>query len=318
LAFSRRQVIAQQVLALDQIVDAMRNMLQRLIGENIELIAEIDPGLHPVLADRTQLEQVLVNLVVNARDAMPDGGKISIDLRNIDIDDAGAAAHPGVPCGRYVELVVSDTGIGMDAETVSRMFEPFFTTKEGSKGTGLGLATVYGIVQQSGGAIEVQSQLGHGTAFHLYLPQAKADMAVAEAKGVTPGGGAETVLLVEDDDRVRALVSTMLKKNGYTVLVASRGDQALDLAARHQGAIQLLLTDVVMPGISGRLLSERLAISQPDTRVLYMSGHSDDTILRDGVRSAGTRFIQKPFSVDDLALKIRETLASLSHVHVGN
>ena len=308
LAFSRRQVITQEALALDTLVEGMNNMLRRLIGEDIQLATEIWPGLTPVLADRTQIEQILVNLIVNARDAMPGGGKITIELRNIELDSVGVVAHPGLTPGDYVEMAVSDTGNGMDADTASRIFEPFFTTKEGGKGTGLGLATVYGIAQQSGGAIEVQSAVGHGTTFYIYLPRATDLGKPAPARSMSSEGGGETVLLVEDDDRVRVLVANMLKKNGYTVLLGSQGDQALEIASRYRGRIHLLLTDVVMPGISGRQLSERLTAARPDTRVLYMSGYSDDAILRHGVKSAGTHFIQKPFSIEALALKVREAL----------
>jgi PAS domain S-box-containing protein len=308
LAFSRRQVITQQAVALDRLVEETQNMLQRLIGEDITLVTEIWPGLTPVLADRTQVEQILVNLVVNARDAMSSGGKITIELRNIELDNIGVAAHPGLQPGDYVEMSISDTGMGMDSATTAQIFEPFFTTKEGGKGTGLGLATVYGIVQQSGGAIEVQSQIGHGTTFYIYLPRAT-DLGKPAAPKIAATGGSETVLLVEDDDRVRVLVANMLRKNGYKVLLASAGDQALEIATRHQGRIHLLLTDVVMPGMSGRVLSERLMLSRAETRVLYMSGYSDDAILRHGVKSAGTHFIQKPFSIEALAQKIREALS---------
>jgi PAS domain S-box-containing protein len=318
LAFSRRQVITQQAIALDRLVEGMRNMLQRLIGPAIQITTNVWPDLTPVLADATQVEQILVNLVINARDAMPDGGTITIELRNAELDRIGVAAHPGLQAGDYVEMAIRDTGSGMDADTVSRIFEPFFTTKEGSKGTGLGLATVYGIVQQSSGAIEVQSRVGHGTAFYIYLPRAT-DLGkpapIASVKSLT---GTETVLLVEDDDRVRALVANMLRKNGYTVLLASAGDQALEIAARHRGRIDLLLTDVVMPGLSGRILSERLTSARPDTRVLYMSGYSDDAILRHGVKKAAAHFIQKPFSIDALAHKVRETLSAPSNIPVRN
>ena len=308
LAFSRREVVTQQAIALDQLVDSMQSMLQRLIGPEIQIQTDIWPDLTPVLADGTQVEQILVNLVVNARDAMPEGGKITIELRNIELDHIGVASHPGLRPGDYVEMSVSDTGSGMDAETKSRIFEPFFTTKESGKGTGLGLATVYGIVQQNNGAVEVQSRLGHGTTFYVYLPRAVDLGKPAPMKSTAPTTGSETILLVEDDDRVRALVANMLKKNGYAVLLASAGDQALQIAARHHGPIHLLLTDVLMPGLSGRILSERLTAAHPETRVLYMSGYSDDAILRHGVRSAAAQFIQKPFSIDALAHKIRETL----------
>jgi PAS domain S-box-containing protein len=314
LAFSRQQVITQQAVALDQVVEGMENMLQRLIGAQIELTTEVWPGLTPILADRTQVEQILMNLIVNARDAMPNGGKIAIELRNIELDSIGVAAHPGLKPGDYVEMSVSDTGSGMDAETAARIFEPFFTTKEGGKGTGLGLATVYGIVQQNGGAIEVQSKVGHGTTFFIYMPRAVDFGKPAAPRRSMMAGGSETVLLVEDDDRVRGLVSHMLRKHGYAVLLASQGDQALEIAARHHGRIHLMLTDVVMPGISGRVLSERLMLTRPDTRVLYMSGYSDDAILRHGVKSAGTHFIQKPFSIEALAEKVRETLNAPANI----
>ena len=314
LAFSRRQVITQQAVALDQLVEGMQKMLQRLIGPEIEISTEFWPDLTPALADSTQVEQILVNLVINARDAMPAGGKIRIELRNIELDKIGVAAHPGLQPGEYVEMAVSDTGSGMDADTAARIFEPFFTTKEGGKGTGLGLATVYGIVQQNSGAIEVQSRVGHGTTFYIYLPRAEDLGKPAPIKPVASTAGTETILLVEDDDRVRALVANMLKKNGYKVLLASAGDQALEIAARHHGRIHLLLTDVMMPGLSGRILSERLTAARPDTRVLYMSGYSDDAILRRGVKSAAAYFIQKPFSIDALAHKIRETLSAPSNI----
>jgi nitrogen-specific signal transduction histidine kinase/CheY-like chemotaxis protein len=310
LAFSRRQVITQQAVALDQVVENTKNMLERLIGEEVRLETEVWPGLTPVLADSTQVEQILVNLVVNARDAIAGSGTITIELRNIEFDNIGVAAHPGLKPGDYVEMSVTDNGSGMDAETAAKIFEPFFTTKENGKGTGLGLATVYGIVQQNSGAIEVQSNIGHGTTFFIYLPVATDFGKPAAPRRAAMAAGSETILLVEDDDRVRVLVSNALRKHGYTVLLASQGDQALEIAARHHGRIHLLLTDVVMPGISGRVLSERLMVTRPDTRVLYMSGYSDDAILRHGVKSAGTHFIQKPFSVESLAEKVRDTLAA--------
>jgi PAS domain S-box-containing protein len=318
LAFSSRQVITQQAVALDQLVKNMQNMLQRLIGPEIQISTEVWPDLTPVLADNTQVEQIMVNLVINARDAMPHGGKITIELRNVELDKVGVAAHPGLQPGDYVEMSVCDTGTGMDAETIPRIFEPFFTTKESGKGTGFGLATVYGIVQQNNGAIEVQSRVGHGTTFYIYLPRATDLGKPAPMVGAGSGAGSETILLVEDDDRVRALVSNMLRKNGFTVLLASAGDQALEIAARHRGRIHLLLTDVVMPGLNGRMLSERLTSSRPETRVLFMSGYSDDDILRHGVKKATAHFIQKPFSVDALVHKIRETLNSPGKIPTRN
>jgi PAS domain S-box-containing protein len=313
LAFSSRQVVTQQAVALDQLVQNMQNMLQRVIGPDIHMSTEVWPDLTPVLADTTQVEQILVNLVINARDAMPTGGKIRIELRNVELDKIGVAAHPSLQPGDYVEMSITDSGTGMDSDTLSRIFEPFFTTKEKDKGTGLGLATVYGIVQQNNGAIEVQSRIGHGTTFYVYLPRAT-DLGKPAPIMVSPAGGTETILLVEDDDRVRALVSNMLRKNGFTVLLASAGDQALEIAARHRGRIHMLLTDVLMPGLNGRMLSERLTTSRPETRVLYMSGYSDDDIMRLGVKKAAAHFIQKPFSVDALVHKIRDTLSSPAHV----
>ncbi len=313
LAFSRRQVITQEAVALDKLVQNMQSMLQRLIGTDIHIATEIWPDLTPVLADTTQVEQIVVNLVINARDAMPGGGKIVIELRNVELDKVGVAAHPALQPGDYVEMSVSDSGTGMDSETLSRIFEPFFTTKESGKGTGLGLATVYGIVQQSNGAIEVQSRVGHGTTFYVYLPRA-AHLGKPAPIATPSASGNETILLVEDDDRVRALVSNMLRKNGFTVLLASAGDQALEIAARHRGRIDLLLTDILMPGFNGRLLSERLAAARPETRVLYMSGYSDDEILRLGVKKASAHFIEKPFSVDALVHKIREAIASPGNI----
>jgi PAS domain S-box-containing protein len=314
LAFSSRQVITQQAVALDQLVKNMQNMLQRVIGSEIHISTEVWPDLTPVLADTTQVEQILVNLVINARDAMPSGGKIAIELRNVELDKIGVAAHPGLQPGDYVEMSIADSGIGMDSETLSRIFEPFFTTKESGKGTGLGLATVYGIVQQNNGAIEVHSRVGHGTTFYIYLPRATDLGKPAPMLAANPAAGSETILLVEDDDRVRALVATMLRKNGFKVLLASAGDQALEIAARQRGSIHLLLTDVLMPGLNGRMLSERLTATRPETRVLYMSGYSDDDILRLGVKKATAHFIQKPFSVDALVHKIRETLNSPGNV----
>lgn len=309
LAFSSRQVITQRAVALDQLVENMQNMLQRVIGPDIHIATNVWPDLTPVLADTTQVEQIVMNLVINARDAMPRGGKITIELRNIELDRIGVAAHPSLQPGDYVEMSVSDSGTGMDPETLSRIFEPFFTTKESGKGTGLGLATVYGIVQQNSGSIEVQSRVGRGTTFYIYLPRATDLGKPAPMLSASTAGGSETILLVEDDDRVRALVSNMLRKHGYSVLLASAGDQALEIAARHRGRIDLLLTDVLMAGLNGRMLSERLTAARPETRVLYMSGYSDDDILRLGVKTAAAQFIQKPFSIDALVHKIRETLA---------
>jgi PAS domain S-box-containing protein len=310
LAFSRRQVLAPQVLALDEVVAGTEKMLRRLIGEDIELTFVSEAGLGRVLADRGQVEQVLINLVVNARDAMPTGGKLHVELDNVELKGSVVRGLSSAGPGGYVRLSVSDAGCGMSPEIVAQIFEPFFTTKAEGEGTGLGLATVYGIVQQSGGTIEVETQPGAGTTFRVYLPQVAGIDAVPRLlRPVRPSSrGVETILLVEDDERVRALIGILLKKSGYAVLEAAHGEQALDIARTYDMPIQLLLTDVVMPGISGRVLAERLASLRSETRVLFMSGYSDDAMLRHGVQAGGMQFIQKPFSIDALAAKIREAL----------
>jgi CheY-like chemotaxis protein len=308
LTFSRRQALAPQVLMLDQIVADAKKMLGRLIGEDINFTTSIDPALGNVLADPGHMEQLLMNLTVNARDAMPDGGQLFVELRNIDHNEADVEARPGLKPGRYVELSVTDTGCGMDAETLSHIFEPFFTTKEKGKGTGLGLATVYAIVQQSGGVIEVESQLGKGTTFRVSLPQVAAVLVGIEAPAplAGPSPGAETVLLVEDEGSIRELVGSMLRKVGYTVIEASDGEEALELARNHQGTIHLVLTDVVMPGIDGCVLAERLTAVRTGTRVLYMSGYACDLKLR--VENDAAHFLQKPFSRQALVTKVCEVL----------
>ncbi len=310
LAFGRRQVLAPQVLALNEIVAGTEKMLHRLIGDDVELTYASDAGLGRVRADPGQVEQVLVNLVVNACDAMPGGGKLHIELNNVELDGSATGGRSGAKPGRYVSLLVTDTGSGMTPEIVSHIFEPFFTTKEEGKGTGLGLATVYGIVQQSGGTIEVESQPGAGTTFRIYLPEVTGvEAAPVPQRTVRPAPrGTETILLVEDDERVRALIGSVLKKRGYLVLEAARGQQALDIARTYALPIHLLLTDVVMPGMSGRVLSEHVTSLRSETRVLFMSGYSDEAILCHGVQTASRQFIQKPFSIDALAAKLREAL----------
>jgi PAS domain S-box-containing protein len=310
LAFSRRLAFTPQIVALDEIVANMERMLRRLIGERITLSVVSAAKLGRVRADPQQIEQVLINLAVNGRDAMPEGGELRIDLSNTELDPAGALTHPGLAPGRYVQLAVTDTGTGIAPGLVSHIFEPFFTTNPEGKGTGLGLATVYGITTQNGGHIEVESQVNRGTTFHVYFPRVDATgpvVAVHEAASPIEQAS-ETVLLVEDDDRVRGLVANVLRKRGYTVLEASRGDDALALVERHAATIHLLLSDLVMPGMSGRSVADRVAELRPDTRVLLMSGYSDDAILC-GVEHAKTSFIQKPFSMEALAAKIREALS---------
>jgi len=305
LAFSSRQALKPVVLDLNHLVKNVGKMLRRLIGENIQLTTEPAPGLDSVCADPGQLEQVLVNLVVNARDAMPQGGRLTIATDNFDV--AGGASP--VPPGRYVTLRVTDTGTGMDAATMERAFEPFFTTKPKGKGTGLGLATVYGIVRQSGGHVEVESAPGSGTTFRIYLPRVE-DVAEsgADSTAAAPARGAETVLLVEDDERVRSLARKVLEQAGYRVIVAAGGKEALAAAEAHEGQIDVLMTDVVMPEMSGRTLTRRLTQRHPGLKVLYMSGYPDEDIAKHGVFESGIPFIKKPFTPSLLTQKLREVL----------
>ena len=310
LAFSRKQVLQPRVLDLNEVVNGMIQMFARVIGENIELKFLPAPSLGHVKADPAQMEQVLLNLVVNARDAMPDGGRLTIETSNIEVDSTYGAQHAGMGPGHYTMLVVSDTGCGMDAATQSRIFEPFFTTKAQGKGTGLGLATVYGVVKQSGGFIWVYSEVDRGTTFKIYLPQVTADVdkRAADKEPSGPQPGHETILFVEDEESVRVLVRGYLETTGYRVLEAGDGVEALEAAAAHKGPIHILITDVVMPRLSGREVATRLSAKQPDLKVLYISGYTDDSIFRDGVLEGGMAFLQKPFNLKTLAQKIREVL----------
>ncbi|MBI3107446.1 MAG: PAS domain S-box protein [Candidatus Rokubacteria bacterium] len=308
LAFSRTQVLEPRVLDISDIVSGLVGMLRRLIGEDIDLAFRPGPALGRVNADPGQLEQVLVNLVVNARDAMPKGGQVTIETANADLDQRYARQHPGAQPGSYVMLAVSDTGIGMDAETQARVFEPFFTTKEAGKGTGLGLSTVYGIVKQSGGHIFVYSEPGRGTVFKIYLPRVEEPLAQEEPVVSTPPRGTETVLLVEDEDEVRELVREMLEGDGYTVVAARQPAEALEIADQSTGAIHLLLTDVVMPQMAGPQLAETLTAQCRGMKVLYMSGYTADALGRSGVLTPGTSLIHKPFTLSALAGKVREVL----------
>jgi signal transduction histidine kinase/ActR/RegA family two-component response regulator len=310
LAFSRKQVLEPVVLDLAAVTTDMKDMLGRLIGEDIALLTNPTPGLGRVKADRGQIEQVIMNLAVNARDAMPQGGRLIVETANIDLDDEYVRRHVGARPGPHVMLAVSDTGTGIPHEIQSQIFEPFFTTKEQGKGTGLGLATVYGIVKQSGGYIEVDSEPGQGTTFRVYLPRLDAGPAPVDrsARPAAAAGGTETILLVEDEEGVRELARDILRASGYTVLEARNGPEALLLCERHQGPLEMLLTDVVMPRMSGRELAERLAPLRPDLSVLYMSGYTDDAVIRHGVLGAGTAFLQKPFTPAALVLRVRETL----------
>jgi two-component system cell cycle sensor histidine kinase/response regulator CckA len=311
LAFSRKQVLQPQVLDLNATVSNMEKMLRRLIGEDIDLVTILAPDLGRVKADPGQVEQVLMNLAVNARDAMPQGGKLTIETMNAYLDENYARQHADVQPGPYVMLAVSDTGIGMDKETQSHLFEPFFTTKEVGKGTGLGLATIYGIVKQSDGHIWVYSELGQGTTFKIYLPRVEEAVEPGQRISIPVESlrGSETILLAEDADVVRDLARLALLQSGYTVLEARTGEEALLICERHEGPIHLLLTDVVMPGgMSGRQLAERLATLRPGMKVLYMSGYTDNAIAHHGVLEPGMAFLQKPFTPASLAHKVRETL----------
>jgi two-component system, cell cycle sensor histidine kinase and response regulator CckA len=307
LAFSRKQVLQPQILDLNTVVLGMDKMLRRLIGADVELVTVLEPGLASVRADRSQIEQVILNLAVNARDAMTRGGKLTLKTANIEPGTAGVPAGVSNP----VMLAVSDTGCGMDAETQAHIFEPFFTTKQQGKGTGLGLSTVYGVIEQSGGRISVESELLHGTTFRIYLPQSEIQQPVAADHGqMELPVGTETVLVVEDESAVRGLVYQVLKRSGYNVLEAQHGAEALRIVLQHPGPIHLLLTDLVMPLMGGRDLAKRLLSMRKDIKVLYMSGYADDSAIRQGELEPGTDFIQKPFSPDSLSRKVRGVLDS--------
>ena len=311
LAFSRRQVLQHRTINLNMLLGDLDKMLRRLLGEDVSLTTLLDPDLGSVRADAGQIEQVIVNLAVNARDAMPDGGKLTIETRCVELDDQYARDHLSVQPGRYVMVAVSDTGTGMDDETKSRIFEPFFTTKEQGEGTGLGMATVYGIVKQSRGNIWVYSEPGRGTSFKVYLPEVAGSAAGSgrETPQRPPERGSETILLTEDEEGVRTLTRKMLAHSGYTVLEAASPREALEIASRHEQPIDLLVTDVVMPEMGGSDLAARLVSLRPETRVLYMSGYTDDVILRHGVLERGCIFLQKPFTAHALSRKVREALA---------
>jgi two-component system, cell cycle sensor histidine kinase and response regulator CckA len=310
LAFSRQQVLTPAILNLNTLASDMEKMLPQLLGEDIKVSMVLDPKLGSVKADQSQIEQVIMNLAVNARDAMPMGGKLKIETANVELDQAYVWSHPGSKVGSYVLLAVTDTGTGMDSATLTHIFEPFFTTKELGKGTGLGLATVYGIVKQSNGYIGLESALGKGTSFQIYLPRHAGQAAVDEQKTDPADNlrGSETILLVEDSEPLRKLAKSFLESSGFLVLSAESGEDALVVAARFGKAFDLLLTDVVMPGINGRVLAESLSKRQPGMKVLYMSGYSDSFIAGHGVLDAGTHLLHKPFIEEVLIRKIREVL----------
>ncbi|HVH69650.1 MAG TPA: PAS domain S-box protein, partial [Candidatus Dormibacteraeota bacterium] len=310
LAFSRQQVLTPVVLNLNTLALDMEKMLPRLLGEDIEVSLELNPELKNVKADQSQIEQVIMNLAVNARDTMPTGGKLKIQTANVEFDQAYTRSHPGSKVGKYVMLAVTDTGTGMDAATLTHIFEPFFTTKERGKGTGLGLATVYGIVKQSNGYIWVDSSPGMGASFQVHLPRDVEEAAPGEQRR-DPGealGGTESILLVEDAEPLRKLAKTFLEAGGFRVLSAESGEEALQVAARHGESFDLLLTDVVMPGMNGRVLAEELLRRQPGMKVLYMSGYTDSFIAGHGVIEKGTHLLHKPFTEEVLIRKVREVL----------
>ncbi len=311
LAFSRKQILQPSVLDLNAVVTDIEKMLRRVIGEDVRLETALDRAPWMVRADRGQVDQVLLNLVVNARDAMPNGGLLRIETRNVTLAAPHPHAHGVVDPGEYVALEVSDAGTGIEPAVLPHLFEPFFTTKAPGKGTGLGLSTAYGVVRQSDGHIEVRSSIGHGTAFVLYFPRELTGVASRPDEKPAPASESNdaTILLAEDDAPVRELVRTMLSKKGHTVLCAANGEEALEMASTHAGTIDLLLTDVVLPGLNGREVAERLRAARPDLKVLYMSGYTDDAILRRGILAQRSSLIQKPFSAADLTNRVSELLA---------
>jgi len=311
LAFSRQQVLEPKVLILNTVVSDMEKMLRRLIGEDVELSTSLDPDLGKVRADQGQIEQVIMNLAVNARDAMPEGGKLVIHTANFEMDEAFVRRYPyPVQTGGYILLTVSDTGVGMDSATQHRIFEPFFTTKEKGKGTGLGLSTVYGVVKQSGGYIEVESSVGKGSSFKIYLPRVDQSLEAerTEVAPLTEFRGKETILLVEDEENLRTLTRNLLELYGYAVLEAANGEEALKISRGNTGPIHLMLTDMVMPGINGRALAQQLSQERQGLKVVYMSGYTGQTYGGQGLLSPGAFFLQKPFTRENLARKIREAL----------
>jgi PAS domain S-box-containing protein len=310
LAFSRQQAVSAEIVDVGALLADLEKLLRRLIGEDVELALARDTPLGLVRIDQSQFEQAIINLAINARDAMPNGGRLLIEARNVELDLGYGASHGGVQPGPYVLVAVTDSGEGMDDATKGRLFEPFFTTKAIGKGTGLGLAMVYGFLKQSGGHVQVYSERGRGTTFKLYLPQAPGDPLPAEVALGTASvaGGTETVLLVEDESTVRALAKHVLESHGYAVLDATDGEHALEVVAGHRGVIELLVTDLVMPRLGGRQLAQALMRERPGLRVLFMSGYTDEAVLRNGHLPSGEAFLHKPFSPTTLARRVRALL----------
>ena len=310
LAFSRRQILNLRLIDLNLIVQDLDKMLRRIIGEDIELVTVFSRDLWKITSDPSQIEHVILNLAVNSRDAMPKGGRLFVETSNTELDQEYARSHISVKPGAYVKLLIRDTGVGMSPEVQERLFEPFFTTKEKGKGTGLGLSTVYGIIKQSGGNVWVHSELGQGTTFEVYLPRAEqAGESLKPRVGVIHGlQGSETVLLVEDEEAVRVLARKTLEGFGYRTLEAGYGEEALKRSKEYGKKIDLLLTDVVMPGMSGREVADRLSLLHPEMKVLYMTGYADSAIVHHGILEPGTALLLKPFTPDALAQKVREIL----------
>jgi len=318
LAFSRKQMLELKIVDVNTIVEDMERLMRPLIGENIDLVTKLAPEAGHTRADAGQLEQVLMNLVVNAKDAMPNGGKLTIQTQNVSEIEGQRRGPTFIRPGHYVLLSVSDTGVGMDKETQSRIFEPFFTTKEMGKGTGLGLSTVYGIVKQSGGYVMVRSEEGRGSTFQIYLPRVEgtAEKQPAPAPRAEMGGS-ETVLLVEDEDSVRELIRETLTAKGYKVIEAAHGEAGLAVAAAYSGKIDLVISDLVMPGLGGRAMVHELAKTRPESKVLFLSGYTEDAVSSEGVLDGGTAFLQKPFTLQSLSRKVREVLGNSAGASAG-
>jgi two-component system cell cycle sensor histidine kinase/response regulator CckA len=310
LALSRKQLLQPRIFLLNSLIVDGAKTLQRLLGEDIQLVTILDPNLGQVKADPGQMNQVILNVAINARDAMPQGGTLTLETKNVVLDESYAHMHLSLAPGAYVMLGISDTGHGMDTATLSRVFEPFFTTKELGRGTGLGLSTVYGIVKQSGGSIWVYSEPGHGTTFKIYLPRVDEPISQPEDQAAEVGHlrGSETILVVEDEESVRKLTSEALRKYGYEIIEAANAGEALLACERREGSLPLMITDVVMPQMSGRELADRLHVLRPEMKVLYMSGYTDDAIVRHGLLSPTVFFLQKPFTPSVLAQKVRQVL----------